>query len=83
MAQRPERIRLLIVDDDEALCETLARRFEKQGLQVRTAPSGEDLFAAELAPCDVALLDLNMPGMTGLSCSRSSRNSSRSWRPSC
>ncbi|MFO0969337.1 MAG: sigma-54 dependent transcriptional regulator [Gemmataceae bacterium] len=66
MAQRPDSIRLLIVDDDEALRETLARRFEKQGMQVATAASGEELLGGDPPPCDIALLDLNMPGMTGL-----------------
>lgn len=60
-----DRVRLLIVDDDEPLRETLSRRFEKQGMQVRTASSAEEALA-KLAPCDIALLDLNMPGMNGI-----------------
>ena len=40
-----ERLRLLIVDDDEQLCETLARRFRRLGAAVTTAPSGDEALA--------------------------------------
>ena len=60
-------IRLLIVDDDEALRQTLARRFERQGLTVVAAGSGEEaLTRTTQARFDVALLDLHLPGMTGI-----------------
>jgi DNA-binding NtrC family response regulator len=58
---------LLIVDDDEQLRQTLVRRFQRQGYKVRAAASGEDALAlvAKDRP-DVALLDLNLPGLSGL-----------------
>jgi DNA-binding NtrC family response regulator len=60
-------IRLLIVDDDEALRQTLARRFERLGLSVVAAGSGEEaLTRAAQTRFDVALLDLHLPGMTGI-----------------
>lgn len=60
-------IRLLIVDDDEQLRETLARRFERQGMAVSTASGGADaLEQANQASFDVGLLDLHMPGMSGV-----------------
>jgi len=65
MSKSTDRIRLLIVDDDEPLRETLAKRFDKQGMQVHAAACAEETLA-KLAPFDVALLDLNMPGMNGL-----------------
>ena len=60
-------IRLLIVEDDEQLRQTLARRFTRQGMAVVTAESGEEALA-KLAQTryDVALLDLHLPGMTGI-----------------
>jgi DNA-binding NtrC family response regulator len=60
-------LRLLIVDDDELLRQALARRFERQGLTVTTAASGAEAVArAEAGRLDVALLDLNLPDMSGI-----------------
>ena len=59
--------RLLIVDDDEQLRDTLARRFQRQGMDVTAAGSGEEaLTRAERSRWDVALLDLHLPGMSGI-----------------
>jgi DNA-binding NtrC family response regulator len=60
-------IRLLIVDDDEQLRETLARRFRRQGMSVTEADNGEEaLLKASQTRHDVALLDLHLPGMSGV-----------------
>jgi DNA-binding NtrC family response regulator len=60
-------IRLLIVDDDDQLRETLARRFGRQGMTVTVAANGAQVLdKASDQRWDVALLDLHMPGMTGL-----------------
>jgi DNA-binding NtrC family response regulator len=60
-------IRLLIVDDDDILRQTLARRFEKSGMIVSTAANGEEGLARSAEQrCDVAIIDLHMPGMNGL-----------------
>ena len=58
---------LLIVEDDAALRERLARAFERRGLEVRQAASveqAEALVAAD-AP-ELALVDLRMQGQSGL-----------------
>jgi DNA-binding NtrC family response regulator len=58
---------LLIVDDDDELRDTLARRFARAGLPVTTAESGEEaLGKIARAEFDVALFDLHLPGMSGL-----------------
>jgi len=63
----PPPLRLLIVDDDEPLRQTLARRFQRLGMIVAEAADGEEALAkAGHAAYDVALLDLHMPGMTGI-----------------
>jgi DNA-binding NtrC family response regulator len=60
-------VHLLIVDDDEQLRQTLARRFERQGMSVVTVGSGEEALAClDKSRVDVALLDLNLPGMNGV-----------------
>jgi DNA-binding NtrC family response regulator len=67
MSATPAPIRLLVVDDDEDLRENLERRFQRQGLQVTAAASGEEaLVIAANARWDVALLDLHLPGITGV-----------------
>jgi DNA-binding NtrC family response regulator len=60
-------LRLLIVDDDEPLRQALARRFRRLGLAVTEAADAEEALArADHAAHDVALLDLHLPGMTGI-----------------
>ena len=60
-------IRLLIVDDDEQMRRTLVGRFQRKGLTVSNAGSGEEALAiAAKARFDVALLDLHLPGMSGI-----------------
>ena len=57
----------LIVDDEEAMRESLAAWLEREGYAVRTAPSGRTALK-ELAvhPVDLVLVDMKMPGMGGL-----------------
>jgi DNA-binding NtrC family response regulator len=63
----PTPIRLLVVDDDDQIRQGLARRFQRQGLIVTDASSGENaLPLLEKQRFDVALLDLHLPGMSGL-----------------
>jgi DNA-binding NtrC family response regulator len=60
-------IRLLIVDDDEQMRRTLVGRFERKGLAVSNAGSGEQaLEIAAKARFDVAVLDLHLPGINGV-----------------
>jgi DNA-binding NtrC family response regulator len=60
-------IRLLIVDDDDQLRQTLVRRFQRQGMVVSAAASAEEALArADQERYDVALLDLHLPGMSGV-----------------
>src|SRR6516164_5251485 len=63
----PPPLKLLIVDDDDLLRQTLARRFERQGMAVTTAGSGaEAVQRAGAGGHDVALLDLHLPDSTGI-----------------
>ena len=61
------RIRVLIVDDEQGFRETLAKRLGKRGAVVSQAGDGEEAMAAlDRESVDVVLLDVNMPGLTGL-----------------
>jgi DNA-binding NtrC family response regulator len=60
-------LRLLIVEDDEALRGMLERRFSRAGMPVTSAASGEEALSRFAdGEYDVALFDLNLPGMSGL-----------------
>ena len=62
--------RVLIIDDEEAICWGLRRVLEKEGLTVDTASSAEQGFKlAKAARPDVIVLDVRLPGMDGLSAS--------------
>src|SRR5207244_3436239 len=57
-------LRLLIVDDDEQLRQTLVARFRRQGMLVTEAGTAEEaLIQAAQTRFDVGLLDLHLPGM--------------------
>jgi CheY-like chemotaxis protein len=58
--------RILVVDDDPAVREMLARVLEGDGYAAAQAANGSEALrlAAELAP-DLVLLDLGMPGKSG------------------
>lgn len=67
MADTTHSIKLLLVDDDEDLRGDLAQLFRKQGHDVTAAVSGEDaLNKSAHARFDVALLDLHLPGISGI-----------------
>ena len=57
---------LLIVDDNEANRDVLARRLRQRGYLVTVAAGGPEALACiETAPCDLVLLDVEMPEMNG------------------
>ncbi len=59
--------RLLVVDDNEMNRDMLSRRLARQGYDVATAEDGEAaLRAIEAEPFDLILLDVMMPGISGL-----------------
>lgn len=58
---------LLLVDDDETFCRVLCQALEKRGYEVVTAGNVDDaLRLAEQNPPEFAVVDLNMPGHSGL-----------------
>ena len=59
--------RILVIDDDEAVRESMTRMLRGAGYTVDTAESGEDgVAAAKGNVFDVILSDLRMPGISGL-----------------
>jgi DNA-binding NtrC family response regulator len=59
-------IKLLLVDDEEKFLKSVAKRLGMKGFDVTTAAEGQQAIAeAEKSLFDVAVLDLQMPGMDG------------------
>ncbi|HYK99625.1 MAG TPA: response regulator transcription factor [Steroidobacteraceae bacterium] len=60
-------MRVLVVEDEAALRETLKTRLAAAGFTVDLAADGnEGLFAGSEYPLDVAIVDLGLPGLAGL-----------------
>ncbi len=60
-------MRLLLIEDDAALRLGLARQLEADGYRVDQAADGEDgLFQAREYPVDLAIVDLGLPKLNGL-----------------
>jgi CheY-like chemotaxis protein len=67
---------LLVVDDNEENRDVLSRRLQKRGFAVLTAESGQRaLEIIEAQRVDLVLLDVMMPGLTGLDVLRILRES--------
>jgi DNA-binding NtrC family response regulator len=61
-----DRIKLLIVDDEERFLQTLSKRLSMRDFDVTPFTRGQEAIeAARQQSFDLALLDLKMPGMTG------------------
>ena len=63
----PDSIRVLIVDDEEDFATALVQRLRRRGFVADSVFTGEAaLERLSKDPCDVAVVDLKMPGMDGL-----------------
>jgi len=62
-----EKVRILIVDDDTDMLETLGDILQEKGYQTETTKNGKEAIAkAEKHFFNVALVDIGLPDMTGL-----------------
>ncbi len=60
-------MRILLVEDEAPLRETLAARLKREGYAVDVAADGEEgLFQGKEVPFDVAIIDLGLPNMSGM-----------------
>lgn len=60
-------MRILLVEDEAPLRETLAARLKREGYAVDTAADGEEgLFLGREVPFDLAIIDLGLPRLNGM-----------------
>jgi ActR/RegA family two-component response regulator len=78
------RITVLVVDDDKAFCQALAGALRRRGFAVVVAHNYEDaLSEAEAWSPDRAVVDLRMPGRSGLELVAALRRATRHRRSWC
>ena len=62
-----EKPRILIIDDNENMLETLCDILQEKGYQTETAKTGQEaLVKAERKHFNVALIDIKLPDTTGI-----------------
>jgi C4-dicarboxylate-specific signal transduction histidine kinase len=60
-------VRVLVVDDERDFTDLLSERLRTRGMEVRTAYSGQEaLDVARIFAPEVVVLDITMPGMSGI-----------------
>jgi DNA-binding response OmpR family regulator len=70
------KVRVLLVDDEEQFVETLAQRLEARDYAVATAFNGDQaLNYVKAKEVDVVILDVLMPGLTGIDTLRAIKKS--------
>jgi len=75
--------KILVVDDDRDIVETLQKRLSKEGYEVAVAFDGEEALAKiKEADPDVVLLDLMLPKLNGFDVLKQLREKFKDkWRP--
>ena len=67
-------MRILLVEDEAPLRETLAARLKRDGFAVDAASNGEEgLYLGREVPFDLAIIDLGLPKMSGMDLVRALR----------
>lgn len=73
-------MRLLVIEDDVTLRETLAQKLGDAGFAVEQAADGrEGLYFAQEYPIDLAIIDLGLPEMSGLEIIRQVRADGKTY----
>ncbi|MDZ4349716.1 MAG: response regulator transcription factor [Xanthomonadaceae bacterium] len=73
-------MRILLVEDEAPLRETLAARLKREGFAVDAAQDGEEgLYMGREVPFDVAIIDLGLPKLSGMELVRNLREENRKF----
>lgn len=68
------RTRILVIDDEEAVCEILKFNLEKEGYEVDCAYSAEEALDMDLHPYNLFMVDIMMDQLSGYDFAKQIRN---------
>lgn len=68
------RVKILVVDDEESICEILKYNLEKDGYEVDCAYSAEEALAHDLAGYSLFILDIMMNHLSGFDFAKRLKN---------
>ncbi|MDE6145747.1 MAG: response regulator transcription factor [Muribaculaceae bacterium] len=69
------RVRILIIDDEESICEILKYNLEKEGYEVNTANSAEQALTMDLHSYQLFIVDIMMDKLSGFDFAGKLKNS--------
>ncbi|MCM1163737.1 MAG: response regulator transcription factor [Muribaculaceae bacterium] len=69
--------RLLLIDDEESICEILKYNLRKEGYEVDTAYSAEEALEKDLTVYDLFIVDIMMENLSGFDFAKRVRNDAR------
>src|SRR6476469_8326257 len=73
-------MRILLVEDEAPLRETLAARLKREGFAVDAAQDGEEgLYMGREVPFDVGIIDLGLPKMSGMELVKALRDEGKQY----
>ena len=70
------RVRILVIDDEEPICEILKYNLEKEGYEVDTAYSAEQALSRDLSVYSLMIVDIMMDRISGFDFAKRVKNSS-------
>lgn len=71
------RIKILVIDDEEALCEILKFNLEKEGYEVDCAYSAEEALEMDLSSYSLFMVDIMMDQLSGFDFAKRIRNNQK------
>ncbi|MDE5608381.1 MAG: response regulator transcription factor [Muribaculaceae bacterium] len=74
------RIKILVIDDEESICEILKYNLEKEGYEVDTALSAEEALTMDLPSYSLMIVDIMMDRLSGFDFVKKLKNNAATER---